>query len=82
MKLYTAPRAPNPRRVHMFLAEKGLAIETLPVRLDGQDNRATDFLARNPFGRVPVLELDDGRHLSETRAICTWIEGATIPSRT
>jgi glutathione S-transferase len=75
MRLHTALRAPNPRRVHMFLAEKGLTIETVPVRLDGQGNRAADFLARNPFGRVPVLELDDGRCLSETRAICTWFEG-------
>lgn len=74
MKLHTSLRAPNPRRVHMFLAEKGIEIECVQVRLDGQGNRAPELLARNPFGRVPVLELDDGRSLSETRAICSWFE--------
>ncbi|MFM2341034.1 MAG: hypothetical protein RLZZ592_687 [Pseudomonadota bacterium] len=75
MRLHTARRAPNPRRVHMFLAEKGLEIETVEVALDGVANRAGALLARSPFGRIPVLELDDGRCLGETRAICAWIEG-------
>ena len=75
MRLHTTRRAPNPRRVHMFLAEKGLEIETVEVALDGVANRAGELLARSPFGRVPVLEFDDGRCLGETRAICAWIEG-------
>ena len=76
MKFYTSSRTPNPRRVAMFLAEKGLAdIEQVQVDLGAGQNRSPEFLDKNPFGRVPVLELDDGRLLSETRAICTWLEG-------
>lgn len=75
VKLHTAHRAPNPRRVMMFLAEKGLSIDTEPLTLNEQGHRTPAFLAKNPFARVPVLELDDGRFLGETRAICTWIEG-------
>lgn len=60
----------------MFLAEKGLTdIEQVQVDLMAGQNRSAEFLDKNPFGRVPVLELDDGRLLSETRAICSWLEG-------
>ena len=76
MKLYTSARAPNPRRVAMFLAEKGVSLETELLDLNKLENRSPAFLAKNPFGRVPVLELDDGRVLSETRAICSYLEGA------
>jgi glutathione S-transferase len=78
VKLHIAPRAPNPRRVQMFLAEKGLSdlpIETVPVAINTQEHHSPEFLAKNPVSRVPVLELDDGRFLGETRAICTWFEG-------
>ncbi|MCG2584013.1 glutathione S-transferase family protein [Massilia sp. TS11] len=76
MKLYTAPYAPNPRRVTMFIAEKGLTgIESVNVDLMTGGHRAPDFLTKNPFGRVPALELEDGRVLCETRAICTYLEG-------
>ncbi|WP_220809561.1 glutathione S-transferase family protein [Noviherbaspirillum aridicola] len=76
MKLYTAPRAPNPRRVTMFIAEKGIPdIELVPVDLNGGEHRGTAFRARNPVARVPVLELPDGRCLAESRAICTYLEG-------
>lgn len=76
MKLYTSARAPNPRRVAMFIAEKGIAgIEQVQVDLGAGQHRSADYLARNPFGRVPALELDDGRTLCETRAICSWLEG-------
>ena len=78
MKFYTSSRTPNPRRVAMFLAEKGLTgIEQVQVDLGAGQNRSPEFLDKNPFGRVPVLALDDGRLLSETRAICTWLEGHT-----
>ena len=76
MKLYTSARAPNPRRVAMFMAEKGIAMPTELIDLGKLENRGEAFLAKNPFGRVPALELDDGRVLSETRAICSWLEGA------
>ena len=76
MKFYTSSRTPNPRRVAMFMAEKGLAdIEQVQIDLASGQNRSAGFLEKNPFGRVPVLELDDGRLLSETRAICSWLEG-------
>ena len=76
MKLYTSQRAPNPRRVLMFIAEKGITgIETVQIDLGKGEHRAGDFTAMNPMAQVPVLELDDGRRLSETRAICTYLEG-------
>ncbi|MEO8599876.1 MAG: glutathione S-transferase family protein [bacterium] len=75
MKLYTAARAPNPRRVDMFLAEKGISnIERQWVDLNSSEHKTDDFLARNSLATVPVLELDDGRFLSESRAICTYLE--------
>jgi len=75
MKLYMSARAPNPRRVAMFMAEKGLAIDSEVLDLGKGEHRAPAFLAVNPFGRVPALVLDDGRVLTETRAICTYLEG-------
>ena len=76
MKLFVAARAPNPRRVLMFLAEKGISnIELIEVDLNAGEHRSEAFRARSPLARVPVLELDDGRALGETRAICTYIEG-------
>ena len=76
MKLHTSVRAPNPRRVDMFIAEKGISgIPRELVDLNMGEHRSAAFTARNPLARVPVLELDDGRFLSESRAICTYLEG-------
>jgi glutathione S-transferase len=76
MQLYTAPRAPNPRRVHIFMAEKGITtIEQVPIDLNAGEHRAIDYLAKSPLAKVPALQLDDGRVLTETRAICTYLEG-------
>jgi glutathione S-transferase len=76
MKLYTSSFAPNPRRVQMFIAEKAIAgIEPVMLDLGALEHRKSDFLAKNPLARVPALELDDGRVLSETRAICLYLEG-------
>lgn len=76
MKLYIAPRAPNPRRVQMFVHEKGITgIEQMPIDLNAGEHRAPDYRAKVPVARVPALELDDGRFLSETRAICSYLEG-------
>ena len=75
MRLHTAARAPNPRRVDMFLAEKGVRdIERVLVDLNASEHKQEGFLARNPLARVPVLELDDGRCLAESRAICSYLE--------
>ena len=108
MKLHIGPRAPNPRRVQMFIAEKlapktpaasppighegagsgpwgevGLgrpgadlaAIEIVAVDLNASEHRSAAFRAKSPLAKVPVLELDDGRMLGESRAICTYLEG-------
>lgn len=76
MKLYVSTFAPNPRRVTMFIAEKGITgIEPVMIDLNAGEHRSSAYLAKNPMGRVPALELDDGRVLSETRAICTYLEG-------
>ena len=76
MKLHVAGRAPNPERVLMFMAEKGIQdIEVLQVDLMRAEQRSPAFLALNPLAQVPVLQLDDGRCLSESRAICSYLEG-------
>ena len=76
MKLHTSARAPNPRRVTMFMAEKSITnIELVMVDLNNQQHRSAEFLAKSPLAKIPVLELDDGRMLGETRAICTYLEG-------
>ena len=76
MLLYTSLRAPNPRRVHMFLAEKGIDnLERVPVDLNAGEHRSAAYLAKSPLAKVPALQLDDGRVLTETRAICTYLEG-------
>ena len=75
MKLFIAPRAPNPRRVLMFLVEKGVQLPLETVDLNAQEHKSAAFRAKSPLARIPALELDDGRVLTETRAICTWLEG-------
>jgi glutathione S-transferase len=75
MKLYDTRTAPNPRRVRIFIAEKGLAIPTVEVDLDGKENHSSEFRAKNPLGAVPVLELDDGTCIAESVAICRYVEG-------
>jgi glutathione S-transferase len=76
MKLHVAPRAPNPRRVTIFMAEKGIThIELVNVDLNGKQHQTPEYLALSPFAKMPVLVLDDGRALSESRAICTYLEG-------
>lgn len=76
MKLFVSPRAPSPRRVLMFLVEKNIQGLTLvDVDLNAQEHKQAEFLSKSPLARVPALELDDGRVLTETRAICTYMEG-------
>lgn len=75
MKLYTAPYAPNPRRVTMFVAEKRITdLETISMDLPAGEHRSEAFRAKSPLSQLPVLELDDGRCLTESRAICTYLE--------
>lgn len=75
MKLYTdAARAPNPRRVRIFLAEKGISVPLVPVDLGKLEQKSEDFTRINPRQRVPALELDDGTVICETMAICRYFE--------
>jgi glutathione S-transferase len=74
MKLLDSTAAPNPRRVRIFLAEKGIEVPTEQVDIASSENRKEPFLSKNPLAGVPVLELDDGRHLAETVAICRYFE--------
>jgi glutathione S-transferase len=74
MKLYISPLAPNPRRVTLFLAEKGIEVETISIDTYKGENLTADYLAKNMFGKVPVLEFDDGTCLSESVAICRYFE--------
>ena len=74
MKLYDYPGAPNPRRVKIFLHEKGLAYEAVNCDMAKGEHKLPAFLEKNPSGKIPVLELDDGRCLAESVAICRYLE--------
>jgi glutathione S-transferase len=76
VKLWDNASAPNPRRVRIFLAEKGIQVPVAQVDIAKAENRADAFRAKNPFGQVPVLELDDGTCISESVAICRYFEEA------
>jgi glutathione S-transferase len=67
-------RAPNPRKVRIYLAEKGLTIPTKELNLRAGEQRTPDFLQKNPFAGVPILELDDGTVIAESLAIMEYLE--------
>ncbi|MFP6686758.1 MAG: glutathione S-transferase family protein [Polyangiaceae bacterium] len=73
MRLHEA-ESPNARRVWIFMKEKGIDIERVPVDIRAGENLTPEYRAKNPMGRVPVLELDDGRFLAESVAICRYLE--------
>jgi glutathione S-transferase len=74
MKLFDGGKAPNPRRVRVFLAEKGIEVPLVPVDMGAMGHRSSEISGRNPLRRLPVLELDDGTVLTETVAICRYFE--------
>ena len=74
MLLYHDLRAPNPRRVRVFLAEKGVAYDTIEVSIASAAHQTTEFRKKNPIALLPVLELEDGRVLRESMAICRYLE--------
>lgn len=74
MKLYGAHMAANPRRVKIYLAEKGLALEQVDFELPYREMKTPEFLAKSPTGRIPVLELDDGTCIPESAAIIEYLE--------
>lgn len=79
MKIYDAPSAPNPRRVNIFAAEKGIELESIIIDIRAGQHKSPEFLAKNPSGKIPVLELDDGTCISETVAICRYLE-SVVPT--
>ncbi|MBM3644630.1 MAG: glutathione S-transferase [Alphaproteobacteria bacterium] len=74
MKLYSLKDGVNPRRVRIFLAEKRAQVPIEEFDMDSRGHREDAFLAKNPLGTLPVLELDDGTILSESVAICRYFE--------
>ena len=74
MKLYDTKTAPNPRRVRIFLAEKGMDVPTVQVDIAGGENRRSPYIDKNPLGGVPMLELDDGTIIAESVAICRYFK--------
>jgi glutathione S-transferase len=75
MKLYTENYpAPNPRKVHIYLAEKGLTLDRVHTKMAERQHKAPEFLKKNSLGQVPVLETDDGKFISESLAICRYLE--------
>jgi glutathione S-transferase len=75
LKLYNYTRAPNPRRVRIFAAEKGIELSLEEIDILAGQSRTPEFLAKNSSGAVPVLELEDGSCISESVAICRYLEG-------
>ena len=74
MKLYDGGRAPNPRRVRVFLAEKGISLPIEQVDLGAMAHKSPAYTAINPLQRVPALQLDDGTIIAESIAICRYFE--------
>lgn len=74
MKIYDYPAVPNPRRLNIFLAEKGLEIPRVQVDLLKGEQLKPEFRAKSPNCDVPVLELDDGTCISQTHAVCRYLE--------
>ena len=84
MILYGAPMpAPNPRRVRIFLAEKGIDLPETPLDIMKREHKSDDHRARNSLGQVPTLVLDDGSTLYDSRVICDYLNtlagGEIIP---
>jgi glutathione S-transferase len=75
VKLYDGGKAPNPRRVRVFLAEKGITVPSEQVDIGAGAHKSESFTALNPLQRLPVLELDDGTVITESIAICRYFEG-------
>ncbi len=73
MKLYNSI-GPNPKAVRMFMAEKGIELPMIEIDIRGGENRQAAYLAKNPSGQTPALELDDGTVFSEITAICEYLD--------
>jgi glutathione S-transferase len=76
MKLYNSI-GPNPRVVRMFMAERGIELPLVEVNIRGGENREPPYVARNPAGQTPALELDDGTYITEITVICEYLDEIT-----
>ena len=74
MKLFDFPKAPNPRRVKIFAHEKDIELELINCDMGKREHKTPEFLAKNPSGKIPVLELENGECISESVAICRYLE--------
>ena len=74
MKLYDYDGAPNPRRVKIFASEKDIQLELIQCDLVKGEHKTPEFIEKSPSGKIPVLELDDGSCISESVAICRYLE--------
>ena len=75
MKLYDTPLAPNPRRVRWFMAEKQITdVEVITLNLMQGEHKTPDYLAKAGLANVPMLEMDDGTCITESLAICRYLE--------
>jgi len=79
MKFYDCATAPSPRRVRIFLAEKGISVPTVQVDLRNNEQLTEAFRAINPDATVPALELDDGTHINDAIGICVYFEAVHPP---
>lgn len=76
MLFFNSPNpAPNPRRVRIFAAEKGIALPTRDLSIPDREHKSDEFIALNPRGQTPALQLDDGTVIAESVAICRYLEG-------
>ena len=74
MKLYDFPNAPNPRRVRVVAAEKAIELDYVTVDMTKREHKTPEFMQKNPSGKIPVLELEDGTCIGESIAICRYLE--------
>ena len=74
MKLYDFPGAPNPRRVRVVAAEKNIELDYVTVDMGKREHKTQEFIQKNPSGKIPVLELEDGTCIGESIAICRYLE--------
>ena len=74
MKLYDYAGAPNPRRVRVVAAEKNIALDHVTVDMSKREHKTPQFIQKNPSGKIPVLELEDGTCIGESIAICRYLE--------
>ena len=75
MLFFNSPNpAPNPRRVRIFAAEKGIALPTRDLSIPAREHKSEDYLALNPRGQTPALQLDDGAVITESVAICRYLD--------